>query len=264
MPRQKFRSGLLCAAMLGLPVAASVASPPEQTQTCLAAEIEAAAQQLPTPVAANDTLIASACRHWPWRPAWRLSAVAFETTPYDEGWGGRRIGLALAVHDGTRRIARYTVEESEDASIRWSDDALWLDTARYDLVDGMRAFGVIQRTGYSPPCADGHRTGTLTLYLIEGETLRPVFGMDMARTLTLQGGCYSEVDTVQQEASISIALADTTTHGFRDLWISADIRGPAPRRFRAKVSYNGDRYDTRDWEQAFDAIYYAPFREAQR
>lgn len=262
MAQHVFRIALMCAAMLGLAAAASASAQTEQT--CLAAEIETAARQLPTPVDADAALIASACRHWPWRREWRLSAVAFETAPYDEAWGGRRIGLALAVHDGAGRIARYTVEEQEDASIRWGEDALWLDTARYDLVEGLRAFGVIQRTGYSPPCADGHRTGTLTLYVIAGDTLRPVFGMDMARTLTLQGGCYSEADTVQQEASISIALADTTTHGFRDLWISADIRGPAPRRYRAKVTYNGDRYDTRDWEEAFDAIYYAPLREAQR
>lgn len=261
MAATHFRSGLLFAAMLGHPAVSDAAPPP--AQPCDAADITAAATQLSAPVDAAAP-IASACRHWPWRPAWRLSAVAFEAAPYDEDWGGRRIGLAVAVHDGARRIASYVVEEQEDASIRWGEDALWLDTARYDLAEGLRAFGVVQRTGYSPPCAEGRRTGTLTLYVIDGDTLRPVLGMDMTRTLTLQGGCYSGIDTVQQEASISIELADATTHGFRDLWISADIRGPSPRRFRAKVVYNGNRYDTRDWEQAFDAIYYAPVRPMQR
>jgi hypothetical protein len=257
-----FRSRLLIAALLGLPAAASAAPPP--SQECADAEVDAAARQLPRPVETGDALIASACRNWPWRPTWRLSAVAFETGSYDEAWGGRRVGLVLAIHEGDSRIATHMVEEQEDASIRWGENALWLDTARYDLVAGIRAFGMIQHTGYSPKCADGSRTSTLTLFVPEGGTLRPVFSMDMSRTLTLRGGCYSEVDIVQQHAAISIALAETTTHGFRDLWISADISGPEPRRFRAKVVYDGKRYATAAWERAFDEVFYAPWRQAQR
>jgi hypothetical protein len=224
---------------------------------CLPADLYRAAADLTTGLDDSGDVVAAACRDWPFDPALRLSAVAFATGAHDESRGGRPIELVIGVRRGAELVAATTSDASEDASVRWSEGALAIDTARYDLAPGRRAFGVIERTGYSPRCAEGSADNRLTLFVIDGASLRPVLNLFLTHGLTLQGGCFSEQEVIERNATITIALADGAHNGFRDLSIRADIAGADATTYTAVVAYDGERYDLSDWESGFERVFYA-------
>lgn len=170
-----------------------------------------------------------------------------------------RAGFVTAVFDarrgGVESFYQDTVEE--DASIRVRDASLWLDTARYDLAAGVRAFGVRMDIGYGPRCADGGESQYLTLFVANGTRLRPVLKsqpMWLSQVLRWSdepdtGACTPEVFA---EANLSLSLGRTASKGWQNLDVTATIqfdpgtpglnkRRPKVRRV-ATLRYDGEQY----------------------
>lgn len=171
-------------------------------------------------------------------------------------------GFVAALVDAKRRVAlslyRATVEG--DASIRVGGGSLWLDTARYDLAPGVRAFGVRMDIGYSPRCAEGGTSQYLSLFVPDGNRLRPVVQSQPTQgwqvlewdTDANSGACtQARVDTT----TLSFALRRSATNGWRDLDLiattepgAAEEQGTHSRRLKtstarlATLRYDGLRY----------------------
>lgn len=177
---------------------------------------------------------------------------------YDVDVGGDPTPVELAIVD--RR--RGTVVASGDSHIESmspnpeiDDSSVRLDTARYDLAHGVRAFGVDASDGYSPNCGDGIIGPSRSLYVREGSRIRPVLrNLTLTHDWVMQQGspdrCHQDrpdLPDVVEHSSITIGVAETLAHGWHDLWVTKVfwINDEEPGgHCRVKLHYDGRRYST--------------------
>jgi hypothetical protein len=187
---------------------------------------------------------AATCKSAPDDPARTLAALAY---PAD---GAQVKTLVVAVVDtrSARVVRSYQQDVTEDAAVMVGADSLSLDTARYQLAPGVRAFGLrFNSDARGASCADGIWRDELTLFVPDGESLRPVLkGLAMNRSRARQG-CFGNGGgtLVYDEARLSIALAPTRTKGYADLEVSASIRRNgegAAKVERLSLRYDGEEY----------------------
>lgn len=134
-----------------------------------------------------------------------------------------------------------------------------IDTARYNLANGVRAFGLVAQGGFVSNCGHGSVGPLLYLYVRDGERIRPVLkGMYLSMSTFIQRAndrCSAAVDprtpSIVGSMVLSIAVAPTRSHGYHDLRITADCsREPAldvdrPSRTTATsylLHYDGREY----------------------
>lgn len=168
-------------------------------------------------------LIALVCKAHPTRPAQTIAALFHDLKNKRGENEENKKGFAVAVIDARRRILHSLHRDiiEEDAAVRVSTGTLWIDTARYNLAPGVRAFGVRLNIGYSPQCAEGGENGYLTLLVEEGKQLRPVLSdLPMSSWQVKQGsqvcgdgGAGAEIENTW----LTLALSSSTTDGWRDL-----------------------------------------------
>ncbi len=193
-------------------------------------------------------IISGVCKAWPkdgfttkGSPAKPPSLVIAAFT-YDAGVENEK-ALIVAQVDLARRkvIASYKSAIEEDGATEVNSNALRLDMARYTLSKEARAFGLRLNT-FRERCAfDGGYDNDLTLFVIEGRTIRPVFSKKMSEwTYPAGNRCGSEI-VERISTDFVIAVASTQSHGFADLRITAK-RGDTPTSVSTTVRYDGVRY----------------------
>lgn len=141
-----------------------------------------------------------------------------------------RKGFVLAVIDAKQgkihSLYRDTVEE--DASTRIDEHSLNIDTARYNLAPGVRAFGVRMNIGYSPRCAEGRESNYLTLFIEEGKRLKPIiknFPMSSWSITEGSNNCGDgNASYTMDNVELTLAVSSTSTQGWRDLEVTAHHR----------------------------------------
>jgi hypothetical protein len=187
---------------------------------------------------------AATCKRAPDDPARTLAALAYPA----DGEDAKTLVVAVVDSRTTRVIRNYQVDVTEDAALMVGADSLALDTAPYRLAPGVRAFGLRFRSdARGASCADGIWRDELTLFVPDGARLRPVLkGLAMSRSWARKGCFGNGGDTlVYDEATLSIALAPTSTKGYADLEVSARIRrngeGTAAVE-RLMLRYDGAEY----------------------
>lgn len=191
-----------------------------------------------------DVLTASACKASPVDKRFTLVAAAYDRgAPYD-----KNLVVALV---GTRVVTAWTGVIEEDASLMVGSDSLRLDTARYDLAPGVRAFGVdVSSAKAGPHCASGGSGGTRTLFVRDGATLRPVLAGVLLQSWHVENGPAPcpDADRDDKDAgeiaitTTTLALLPHASHGFADIVLTstADIR---PRdHARLLLHYDGSTY----------------------
>ena len=209
----------------------------------------------------NEARVASAaCRPAPDQPGVLLAAFAYgkqpvgRPAPEDEAKE-----LAVLVIDRARGqvIASARQPAQEDAMTSFGPGSLALDTARYVLAPGVRAFGLrFHSTARGPSCADNGFGDLLTLFVPQGHALRPVLQMNLSTQRALAGCIGNAVpDAVVESADLKIALAPTRSHGYADLvvharittWIADENRPvPKPRNETRVLRYDGQGYPVRE------------------
>lgn len=168
------------------------------------------------------------------------------------------VGLAVAVIDIKRRrvlrLYQEVVEEDATTRIRGNSGSLVLDTARYHLAPNVRAFGVRMNIGYSPRYAEGGSSNFLTLFVEEGQRLRPVLqGLPMRSwTMTDSRGCFSNEENpaspcVIENEELLLSISPAATNAWRDLEVIAVTTkdgeaAPAKRSVVRKLRYLQGRY----------------------
>ena len=216
----------------------------------------------------GDTpLLAQACRVWPYDPSLALAAFAYPLTPSDRV-GERALRLVIAVLDAqdARLLSVHESDVGEDAVFALAEDGLLLDTARYDLAKDTRAFGVVLRSSApGASCPDARFNDELTLYVRDGDALRPVFTSHLDFWSRVEGEPCSWAPgqrLVTEETAFTIGVERGAHHGYADLRVTANVmrvetvtgsnrEETARRRDSRVVRYDGTRYDTGPLERGF-------------
>ena len=209
-------------------------------------------------------LVAAACKPWPDDKAQSVVALAY-VRPGDEGvaQGERSLALLVAKVDGRSGalLERYDSTLDEDAATEVSGGSLWLDTARYHLAPGVRAFGLVfDSTARGASCPDGGSDEELTLFALDGKALRPVLKAYLSEWTTIKGTlCVNDPDFMTESAKVTLDLARTSSNGFADLVLAAKVTGDSAagekylRTVRKTLKYDGKQYPhetfPRFWEQ---------------
>lgn len=195
----------------------------------------------------DDADIAGACKAMPDTPDITIATMAFGKGASTDT---KRHVVAL-VRNG-HVVAGGSEDLDEDAAFSVGD--FTIDTARYNLAPGVRAFGVKVDNGTSgPKCADNNADAPLTLWIREGTRLRPVMTTNLWGVHSVVGvtGCTGG-DTVSEVANITVAVDKGTSHGFADLVLVAKVKrsrykdddeiGTEQRTARQTLHYDGKTY----------------------
>jgi hypothetical protein len=193
--------------------------------------------------------ITEACTAMPNAPGTMIAAITFDFS-HDE---------ARAVDDGNYLHVYALVKASKVvAAYRFTaeDNAVSyrIDTARYVLSKDIRAFGIVVRYNVNsrPGCLDANDGGEiLTLWIREGEKLRPVFGINLDGWIRIEGEPCAPRKS--ESARMTISTEKTASHGFADLAITAhvtqelcvdheDCSVTEKRTARKIVKYDGKSY----------------------
>lgn len=249
---------------------------PYQQQTCDVATIRLVLAHLQQPVdpIRNGTgykpeardVRAAACADNPSHPDQTLVALLYtdetasdlfyrdENRYYDSDMNVTPIELAIVDTRAHRIIA------SDDAGLEsWTpnpeidDSNLRLDTARYQLAPGVRAFGVDMMDGYNPNCGDGHIGPSRALYVRDGTHVRRILPrLTLSHDWVMQesnggrcGGSHPELQDVVEHSMVTLAMAGTMHHGWHDIWAQHLFwvnDEPPAARCRVKLVYNGEEY----------------------
>ncbi|MCD9005645.1 hypothetical protein LDO31_05220 [Luteimonas sp. XNQY3] len=252
-------SALLLAAAGGSGVASAKDACPLQT-------LYALTQASLLPAGDGVPLVAEACRVWPFDASLALAAVAYPLPSSDDDARVLRLVIAVLGAQEANLLAVHETDLAEDAVFALAEDGLKLDTARYDLARGVRAFGVVVRSAApGPSCPDGRFNDELTLYVREGRDLRPVFTSYMDFWARVEGEpCSWNQDQrlVTEEATFTLGVERSAHNGFADLRVTANVAriesaatSDAERTVRRRASrvvrYDGTRYDVDALENGF-------------
>jgi hypothetical protein len=173
----------------------------------------------------SGVIISSACKQWSYNKNHLITAFA-----YDSG-NEEQKDLYVSIIDKNNRHIIHSLKSTinEDSTVAVGPFSLKLDTAKYQLSDNLRAFGLrFYSSALGPSCGSGYQNDQLTLYIPDREYLRPVLTLNTAVQRWLKG-CPAEVsDSLVEEATLTISVANTSSNGFHDLIVTAKIMTSSP------------------------------------
>lgn len=187
----------------------------------------------------NGVVIAAACKASPTNPNFILSVFSYDSTIEDEK------NLLVAIIDEKRNqiVSSYKSVMNQDYSTQFSENSFKLDTAKYQLSDKVRAFGVRFDSAAISSCGEeGGRNDNLTLFVQDGKKLRAVFDMYMYTYRLIEGArCNPNSEAIIENAYLTAAVKRSSTNGFADLLINAKID-------RNRVEHHLLRYDGKSYQ----------------
>lgn len=266
--RTGWRSGAVAFACLATASGVQAAEPASAPRdACRPQTVYALTQAGLLPAGGDTPLVAQACRVWPYDASLALAALAY-ALPGAERPGDRTLRLVVAVLDAEDAAVRavHVQDLHEDAGFMLAEDGLLLDTARYDLAAGTRAFGVVVRSAArGPSCPDRRANDDLTLYVRDGGSLRPVFSSALDFWSRVEGEPCSWAPgqrLVTEQAAFTLGMERGAHNGYADLRVMADVmrtealtgsdRETTTRRRDSRVlRYDGARYDTAALDAGF-------------
>ncbi len=177
-----------------------------------------------------DAMVTAACKLWPYDKSALIVAAAYAQDKE------RDKNLVVALVDTKTMTVRASYQGVVAEDDTWSvvPGSLHLDTARYDLAPGVRAFGVdIASDAVDNAVVRGGVTATRSLFVQQGTELRLVLDGFVLATST------KAADGITKTSS-KIALDAHATRGFADLLVTRSIDGAA--RDHATLAFDGTRY----------------------
>jgi hypothetical protein len=206
----------------------------------------------------RSTLVTAACKVDPADRAHTFVALAYDAGKQYE----KQLALLIIDNGSGRVLADYRGEIDEDAAMEVQPGSLWIDTAPYLLAPGVRAFGLDVTSGYMPNCGDGGEGAERSLYVREGENIRPVIQhLGVSRWQFIKRGndrCNSmapeDAPVVIEHTLYTLSVLAGTTHGFHDLrvtsssYLDGDVESSGKRKRNATeheywtLKYDGQTY----------------------
>ncbi|HEY9028903.1 MAG TPA: hypothetical protein VIP05_31745 [Burkholderiaceae bacterium] len=202
---------------------------------------------------------AAACRA---APAYhgRLVAAAYRSGHQDD------LLLVIVLLDPAGGVvSSFKGAMDSDPATKIVSGSLWLDTAAYDLAAGVRAFGLDLTSGAPRGCAGAGSGARRSLFVSQGRFIRPVMqDLPMSEWTLIQRGKSACTDgsapdqTITENFSASLGLAQTTTRGWRDLVVTGlasrdDGRVDERPPFTGLLKWDGRIYSIDAQQQAWTA-----------
>lgn len=200
----------------------------------------------------DGNVISAVCRIWPYNPQQLIAAFA-----YDEGVESEKQLLVLLLDEKTKRvISSFQEAIGEDATIEVDEYSLKLDTARYQLREGQRAFGVIfKSSAHGANCGQGYWGNELTLFVPEGKNLRPLATLNLYYQRWLEGcpANWSQPN-LWEDAELTISMGKTRSNGLFDLILTAkitvnSINEASTRDLKNRIEHHTLRYDGKVYQK---------------
>lgn len=251
--------GLVVSGLLSVSAFALAAQAQDAPQPCDAASLAVLGS------GAVDEPIAAACRDWPYDPAIRLVAAAWPGEGADGAEDDPLLLVTAMLDRATGQVlARHERTLEQDAAFALGEGGIRLDTARYDLAPGTRAFGVVlANSARGPSCPDRGFDRELTLLVRDGQGLRPVFATWLDTWEMVEGSAcaWAPQRAVSERAQVTIGVERSASHGFADLALTASVTREASdadgdpetsqRRARRVLRYDGHAYATDPFDTLF-------------
>lgn len=182
------------------------------------------------------------CRKDPADTRHAIVALAYQATDGDaqDDNGADDYDLDVEVVDiVSRDILAYRHEPNGIESDAVSLNHVWLDTARYDLAPGRRAFGV--RSSNSAHCWQCvYDVTTLSLYLRDGKQVRKLLTTTVEETSNSEGAGGDAADT--STTSSVLCIGHDRHHGLADIVISSDASCKKMDGDSRRWRYDGKQY----------------------
>ena len=178
-----------------------------------------------------DALVTAACKLWPYDKSVLLVAAAYAQDKEQDK------NLVVALVDAQTMAIRATYQGVivEDATWSVAQGSLHLDTARYDLAPGVRAFGIdLLSDAVDNAVVRGGATGTRSLFVQDGATLRLV--LDGFVLTTSKRGADGVTTT-----SAKMAMGSHASHGYADMAVTRTTT-PGSAKEHATLAFDGARY----------------------
>jgi hypothetical protein len=259
-----FQKAILASVLLSASVAAFSQTGNSDSQKCSAIQLQQLGAQLGVSrftQTERGVVVSAACKVWPKDTSKALMAVAYATK--DDYTKGFVVAVTDVATGKVVNLRRELVEE--DAGMEFRDYSLKIDTARYDLAPGVRAFAVDVLSGArGASCPDGGWGPSRSLYVQQGGKLQKVLDyLDMESWRFVSGGpvmCLGanadKVVTVVESFPASISIATTATNGFADLNITMQSKldnGAQSKRkpFQYTLKFDGKQYPTESMQKAY-------------
>lgn len=168
----------------------------------------------------GGNVISAACRIWPYKTNQLLTAFA-----YDDGIEYEKRLVVLILDEKTKGvISSFRSDIGEDAITEVGEYSLKLDTARYQLGESVRAFGIrFTSSARGASCGEGYWGNELTLFVPEGKSLRPVAVLNLYQQQWLEGCPAATSHALWEDAMLTVSMGETSTNGFFDLVVTAKI-----------------------------------------
>lgn len=206
----------------------------------------------------GGSVVSEYCKVWPYKKNITLAVLAYSPNAGNTDLDSRK-EVVVAMIDNVKNIIissdKQTIEE--DAITEIGRDSFTIDTARYQLSEKTRAFGVrFYSTARGPSCGEAAWNNELTLYSPEGKKLNRVLSVNMSQQRLFSGCIGSATGHDSWEyAALSIAIEKSKSHNFNDIKVIAHIKPDTnmeippsgmnmkPRDEIYLLRYNGKHYE---------------------
>lgn len=194
-------------------------------------------------IGTEGSVRAASCKLWPDDSSKMFVALAYEPPNYPAVTDHQLpLYLAIVNLESLNVLGSYKGSIEEDAVTLVNEGSLAFDTARYFLAKNVRAFGLRVSATVQPRFSEGGYGDVLSLYVIEGEQIRPVLHDLPMRYWTYEGGFYGGgTNYTTKKTDFSLSVAPTTSHGFFDLLVTAKTTG-LRKTTTQKLQYDGQVY----------------------
>jgi hypothetical protein len=166
--------------------------------------------------------------------------VTIVVAAYARGEDDKNEIVALVDTRSYKVHATFTGVIAEDATTRVG--SFGIDTARYQLAPGVRAFGVdFHSQAYVSNAAEFRREVERTLFIQDGPRLRPV----LERFALTTWNAIPDTGGSGELSHWTIAVAPTRSHGLADLVVTRSTDpdlSATPLRTRAVLHFDGKSY----------------------
>lgn len=182
----------------------------------------------------KEALMAEVCKPWPKGRDIVLTAVAYTqrqtgAQPPDAADDEKTLLVAMVDTRSGHVLASHQQTVLEDALVAIGPHSLSLDTARYQLSDKVRAFGLrFNSSAMGASCPEASWGDELTLFIPQGKALEPVLHLAMLRQRAVTACISAQAEGALWEvADLTLAVLPSRTNGLADLRVTATIRREA-------------------------------------
>lgn len=197
-------------------------------------------------------VIAHACKVWPKDENITLAAMVYE------GTRGRVLLVAMWNNEKAEGIAALSGKLPLEEGCSIAKPVLAIDTARYDVMPGLRAFGVDMADEQGVICRDTGLVRLRSLYVLQQQVLKPIlegFNLILERTREPRSSVATGKDISPdiRQITLKISMQQSRSNGFADLEVFS-VSTPAGDQvepFRAELKYDGCIYSQQQLQREY-------------